>query len=424
MKKLKAKLSKQLLFLIGIIFAIVFISLGIVLPKILLSVAEESMYTYLREPLKFIETDVDNDLLNTEVAYIYLVDDKVVMYDNFKSLKGINDPSKILKKLNKSHGKFIYNHEIYYYYKIKNKNITKIAVSDNTYINKTRGEILSAIFPIVLGTCFLIGLILILWISIIVSKIQQLKNKIDNIDNLDYTHTIDFTTDDEIKSLAIAIEDMRVSLVNQEQYRNRMYQNISHDFKTPLTVIKSYVEAVEDGVEDEQTALKIIKEQSKKLEQKVHSLLYLNKLDYLKEVKEIEVEQVDMKSILNKEIEKFKFHRKDINFIVEVDKKSKYYGTYEHWETILDNLLSNFMRYAEKTIKITAKQNKLTLYNDGENIDDDFLSGIFSPFRKGMKGEFGLGLSIVKKTLNLMGYDIIVKNEKKGVSFTMQRGTH
>ena len=100
MKKLKAKLSKQLLFLIGIIFAIVFISLGIVLPKILLSVAEESMYTYLREPLKFIETDVDNDLLNTEVAYIYLVDDKVVMYDNFKSLKGINDPSKILKKLN------------------------------------------------------------------------------------------------------------------------------------------------------------------------------------------------------------------------------------------------------------------------------------------------------------------------------------
>ena len=127
MKKLKTKLSKQLLFLIGIIFAIVFISLGIVLPKILLSVAEESMYTYLREPLKFIETDVDNDLLNTEVAYIYLVDDKVVMYDNFKSLKGINDPSKILKKLNKSHGKFIYNHEIYYYYKIKNKNITKIA---------------------------------------------------------------------------------------------------------------------------------------------------------------------------------------------------------------------------------------------------------------------------------------------------------
>ena len=41
----------------------------------------------------------------------------------------------------------------------------------------------------------------------------------------------------------------------------------------------------------------------------------------------------------------------------------------------------------------------------------------FTPFRKGIKGEFGLGLSIVKKTLLLMDYDITIKNEKKGVSF-------
>ena len=45
---------------------------------------------------------------------------------------------------------------------------------------------------------------------------------------------------------------------------------------------------------------------------------------------------------------------KDINFIVDIDKKSKYYGTYEHWETILDNLLGNFMRYAKTTIKIIS----------------------------------------------------------------------
>ena len=110
--------------------------------------------------------------------------------------------------------------------------------------------------------------------------------------------------DDEIKSLGLAIEDMRLSLINQEEYRNQMYQNISHDFKTPLTVIKSYIEAVEDGVEDEATALNVIKEQTSKLEQKVHSLLYLNKLDYLKTSKNINIEQVDMKKILEDEIEK------------------------------------------------------------------------------------------------------------------------
>ena len=96
----------------------------------------------------------------------------------------------------------------------------------------------------------------------------------------------------------------------------------------------------------------------------------------------------------------------------------------EHWETILDNLLQNFMRYAKTTIKITAKQNKLILYNDGENIDEDFLAGIFTPFRKGIKGEFGLGLSIVKKTLNMIGYDIVIKNDKKGVSFIITKGVH
>ena len=99
----------------------------------------------------------------------------------------------------------------------------------------------------------------------------------------------------------------------------------------------------------------------------------------------------------------------------------KYYGTEEHWETILDNILSNFCRYAKTTIKITAKQNKLILYNDGENIADDLLEGIFTPFRKGIKGEFGLGLSIVKKTLNLIGYDIVIKNQKKGVVFIITK---
>lgn len=424
MKYMKNKLSKQLIFLIGIIFVIVFISLGIVLPKLLINVSENSMYTYLSEPLKVIESDIDNKLLNTKVAYLYIVDDQIVMNDNFDTLKGFIDPNKILNKIKKDYGKFTYHHQLYYYYKIQNKNITKIAISDDSYINKVRGEILSAIFPIVLLTCILIGLILVIWISVIVKKITKLKNKIDNIDNPDYHHKVDFQTDDEIKSLALAIEDMRLSLINQEKLRNRMYQNISHDFKTPLTVIKSYIEAVEDKVEDEKTALKVINEQTEKLDQKVHSLLYLNKLDYLKDSKDVTIVPVDMKKIIDQEVEKFKFHRKDIDFVVEVPQKVKFYGTEEHWETILDNILGNFMRYAKTKIKITIKQNKLILYNDGENIDEDFLDSIFTPFRKGIKGEFGLGLSIVKKTLNMIGYDIVVKNDKKGVSFIITKGVH
>ena len=149
-----------------------------------------------------------------------------------------------------------------------------------------------------------------------------------------------------------------------------------------------------------------------------------NKLDYLKNTQIDKKELVDMEKVINQEVEKFKFLRKDITFEVNIDKKSKYYGSFENWETIFDNLLSNFMRYTKKKIKITTKQNKIVLYNDGDKIDKDLLEGIFTPFRKGIKGEFGLGLSIVKKTLNLMGYNITIKNERVGVSFIITKGTN
>lgn len=422
MKLSNIKLSKQLLIIIGIAFALLFTSLGVVLPKVLIPVAEANLYNYLSEPLKLMDGEIDKKLYNTEVAYVYVVNSKEILTsDNLNDIIKVKNLGSLLDKITDTYGKFDYNHRTYYYYTITNDELIKIAISNDNYINRTKADILGTIFPIVLITFLMIGLILGVWSLIIVLKIEKLKLKIDNIDNLEFDHSVDMESDDELKSLALAIEDMRISLINQEKYRNQMYQNISHDFKTPLTVIKSYVEAVEDNVEDERTALQVIKQQTAKLEQKVHSLLYLNKLDYLKDSKVHSLELIDMVSILNSEVEKFKFHNKDINFIVDIDKKSKYYGTYEHWETILDNLLGNFMRYAKTTIKITAKQNKLILYNDGDNIDKDLLEGIFTPFRKGIKGEFGLGLSIVKKTLNIMDYDITIRNEKKGVSFIITK---
>ena len=418
------KLSKQLVWLVGFIFVILFIILGLVLPKMLIPVAENNIYNYLREPLQLVNANVDYKLLDTEIAYIYVVGDSVLTTKNLQDELGIDNVSSLMKKITNEYGKLNYKHKYYYYYAIENERVKKIAITNDSYINKTKTEILGSIFPVVLGTCLLIGLILVAWSTIIVKKIEKLKDKVDNIDNPDYNHKLDFEVDDEIKSLGLAIEDMRLSLINQEEYRNQMYQNISHDFKTPLTVIKSYIEAVEDGVEDEATALNVIKEQTSKLEQKVHSLLYLNKLDYLKDSKNIELVPVDMEKIIKTEVEKFKFYRKELNFIVEYDKKSQFVGTVENWETILDNLLGNFIRYATTTIKITAKQNKLILYNDGDNISNDYLEGIFTPFRKGIKGQFGLGLSIVKKTLNIMNYDITINNEKKGVSFIITKRTH
>ena len=417
------KLSHQLLILIIVVFLAFFLTLGIILPQVIIPSAESNIYSYLREPLEFVQSDINEDLVTTEIAYLYEIGNTVAYSDNIHDIIDFKDVNDIMDAFTDNYGKFIYKNQIYYYYTLHNDDVTKIALTNDTYIEKTKQDILDAVFPVVIIAFLIIALILILWGSLIVRKIEKLKNKIDNIDNDNYDHTLTFQLDDEMRSLEMAIEDMRISLKDQEEYRNQMYQNISHDFKTPLTVIKSYIEAYNDKIEDANTVIDVISEQTDKLELKVHSLLYLNKLDYLKENKNVEYELVDIKKIIDTAIKEFKFRRTDVKFVVSYDKNSKFYGTYDYFETVIDNLLANFMRYADSTIKILVKNNRLTLYNDGPNIDDDLLEGIFTPFRKGIKGEFGLGLSIVKKTLLLMNYDIKVKNEKKGVSFVIFKKT-
>ena len=422
MKYIRSKLSRQLLCIIVIIFCLVFISLGVLLPRALLPFFENNLYNYLRQPLSLMQDEIPNRQLGTEIGYLYLYGRNTIVSSNLYDIIPSDSINEIVARMTDKFGKFKYNEQTYYYYKLESGSVTKISLTNDTYINQTKEQVLYTILPIVFITFLIVALILIFWSGVIVRKIEKLKNKIDHIDDDNFDHSVDkIKIDDEIKSLALAIEDMRISLKNQEEYRNQMYQNISHDFKTPLTVIKSYIEAVHDGVESEEKALQIIDEQANKLEQKVHSLLYLNKLDYIKDYKNITLKQVDISSLINASIEKFKFHRKDIKFTLNVDKNAKVYGTEDLWETIIDNMLGNFMRYVEHEIKITVKPNKIVFYNDGPKIDEDLLEVSFVPFRKGMKGEFGLGLSIIKKTLNLMGYDVAIKNLKKGVSFIITK---
>jgi len=248
MKKQKKSLVKQLIIIILLVFSISFILLGIVLPKTLIPLAEDNIYRYLSEPLKFINSDFNSELESSEVAYLYVFNNKIAVSDNLDDLIDANNPIILLNYFRNNYGKFSYKHCTYYYYMVESDGNTKIALTNDSYILKTKADILKQILPIVLGTIFVISLVLLVWSYSIIYKIERLKMKVDNIDNSDYNHKINFKTDDEIKSLEYAIEDMRISLKNQEEYRNTMYQNISHDFKTPLTVIKSYIEAVHDDV--------------------------------------------------------------------------------------------------------------------------------------------------------------------------------
>ncbi len=422
MKYVKSKLSRQLLLVVSIALTIILISLGIVLPQTLYPIYESNLYEYLKQPLELVNEKVEDNPISNEIGYLYIYNDIISVSDNMSSIINIDDVYTLTKYFTSKYGKFFYKNKTYYYYTDYNNSVKRVALTDDSYIKEAKEQFIHNIFPIVFITLFVVSLLLIIWGSSLVRRIERLKEKIDHIEDDKFDHKIIDSSNDEIHSLELAIEDMRISLKNQEEYRNQMYQNISHDFKTPLTVIKSYVEAVEDQVEDINTALPIIKDQTIKLENKVHSLLYLNKLDYIKDMNLVSLEKVDIQKIIDDSVLKFKYRNKNIEFKVSYTNTSTFYGTNDSWETIIDNLLNNAVRYAVNEIKITVKKNQITVYNDGPNIDKDLIDGIFSPFRKGIKGEFGLGLSIVKKTLRMMGYDITVKNHsKKGVSFIINK---
>lgn len=421
MKYIENRLGRQLILILVIIFDIVLVTVGFILPNLLTPMYESTIYNALKNPLDMISSDLEGRNISNEIAYLYIENDTVYASRNYEKIVNI-DKKEVLSMLDKEYGTFDYDEKPYYYYLSKHDDVIKVAIANKSYFNKIRGSFMVSVISLFLLAFLLIALIVFVWSSIVVKKIEKLKAKIDNIDNDDFDHKINFRTDDEIKSLALSIEDMRMNLKMQEEYKNNMYQNISHDFKTPLTVIKSYVEAVEDGVEDEKDALKVIKEQTEKLEKKVYSLLYLNKLDYLKDRNVDKKSLIDISEVINASVEKFKYQRKDVTIRTSID-DSKFNGTFELWETIIDNILNNFIRYAKKEIKITVKNNKLTLFNDGPAIDENLVNDIFNPFKKGIKGQFGLGLSIVKKTLNLLNYDISIENSKKGVSFIIKKGT-
>ena len=413
MKYIENRLGRQLILILVIIFDIVLVTVGFILPNLLTPMYESTIYNALKNPLDMISSDLEGRNISNEIAYLYIENDTVYASRNYEKIVNI-DKKEVLSMLDKEYGTFDYDEKPYYYYLSKHDDVIKVAIANKSYFNKIRGSFMVSVISLFLLAFLLIALIVFVWSSIVVKKIEKLKAKIDNIDNDNFDHKINFRTDDEIKSLALSIEAMRMNLKMQEEYKNNMYQNISHDFKTPLTVIKSYVEAVEDGVEDEKDALKVIKEQTEKLEKKVYSLLYLNKLDYLKDRNVDKKSLIDISEVINASVEKFKYQRKDVTIRTSID-DSKFNGTFELWETIIDNILNNFIRYAKKEIKITVKNNKLTLFNDGPAIDKNLVNDIFNPFKKGIKGQFGLGLSIVKKTLNLLNYDISIENSKKGV---------
>ncbi len=422
--KNRISLSNQLTLISFIVFIILVVSITIFLPNAMSPYLEEVVYNFLDQPLKYINSNnISEKHFSENIAYIQVDNSgNIIVSSNIDDIVTNADYEDILNNIDNKNGTFKINNKQYYYVRNINIDNIKITITNDKFVNKIKSRLFVSLLPVIIITFLLILISLLIWCNFVVRKIYLLIKRVNNINNDNYDNIPRIKVDDELKVLESTIDDTRLMLLEQDNYKNEMYQNISHDFKTPIAVIKSYIEASNDGVISKEEANNVITEQINKLDNKVKSLLQLNKIEYLKENYNGDKDAtVDIVNIINACVDKFKLENKNIKWTLTIKKKNLIYrGTYDMWESIIDNLLTNFMRYAKNAISIEASNKRIVLFNDGEAIDESIMNDIFSPYKKGMKGQFGLGLSIVKKTCELLNYSIHVNNVRGGVKFIIE----
>lgn len=427
MKNLKLSLTKQLIIIITLLFLIITVSLIIILPKSLEPFFEQTVYSYLENPLKVFDGTQNKNRKYENIAYIQYVNDEIYISSNYKEILKIKDYKKILDYIDisgtrNSRGKFTYKNKDYYYFVYNKSYNIKIAITTDNYIKNLRNNVFAIIIPILVITFLIILILLLLWSDLLVVKIGNLKQKILNMTDPNFKiQKNKFEFDDELKLLDKTIDNMKEIILENEKFRREMYQNISHDFKTPITVVKSYAESYYDGIKNADEVIKVTEEQMNKLENKVKTLLEFNKIIYLQNSYKND-KTIDVLPIVKSEIEKYKIINKNLNYeLIHNKKKYIFNGSEDMWESVIDNILSNAIRYAKEKIVITLKEDRISFYNDGEKIKPALLKDLFLPYKKGFKGENGLGLSIVKENCDLMKYNISVKNKKIGVEFIISK---
>lgn len=418
-------LTSQLIIITIVSLAISALSLLVFIPSILKPFYEENMYNYLRQPANYIQNN--DKKIDKNMTYIIITNSGAKLTSsNYTEMFGNTSIDTVIKMSSKTEGSFRLNLKTYYYVWGGNEKNSTLVITNNSQIKAQEEELLSIIFPTMLITTIITTMLLFMWSKYILNKIKILNRqassmtKFENDDNI--CNEPYFVIDDELNSLSNTMTKTKETLKQKEEYKNLMFQNMSHELKTPISVIKSYVEAVKDKMVTEKESIKVISEEIETLSKQVNMLLQISKIDYMKDEKELN--KVDVIKIIKDSVDVHIKIKKDLNFninkIGDVD-KIEYFGLEELYKTVFDNILGNFIRYAKKEVNINISNEFIQFINDGENIDKGIINNIFLPYVKGKGGESGLGLSIVKRIIEAFGYTVRAENLQNGVMFEIRK---
>ncbi|WP_296876025.1 HAMP domain-containing sensor histidine kinase [Thomasclavelia sp.] len=307
-----------------------------------------------------------------------------------------------------------------YYLITKYENIYYISLVYSDYSSDLVSAFQQQVINIMYLALAIVAIVVFVWVSTLIKPLRQITKYIENIRN-DKESELKIERGDEIGIVSSSLVTMKEELDKQNKIKEEMIHNISHDLKTPIALIKSYSQSVKDDVYpygDKNSSMDVIIENAERLDNKVRSLLYLNRLDFISG-ENIDSE-VDMKELIDHIVLQLQGMHPEIK--IESDLAFvTFKGDEECWRICVENIIENAFRYVKSRIKIELKANYLEIYNDGEPIDSDDIDALFQPYEKGTKGQFGLGLSIVYKTCTMYGFKVKAINHDVGVSFIISK---
>lgn len=269
----------------------------------------------------------------------------------------------------------------------------------------------------------LIIIFLIYYIIGINISIKEIEDNLDIILNNDTNKLITISTNNKrLNKLAAnlntnlrKIRKLEISYKNGNKELQESITNISHDLRTPLTAIKGYI----DLIKKEKSKKKIV-EYLKIIENKSEDLVILTEqlYDYSKSLDlkdKLKKEKVCINDILEDTILSYYalIKKKNLSPEINITTKRIYRKIDKNMAIrILENIISNTIKYTDEDIKITLLDNgKIIIKNKSHALDNTTVNKMFDRYYTIESGSntSGIGLSIAKQLVNINGGKITAK---------------
>lgn len=271
----------------------------------------------------------------------------------------------------------------------------------------------------------------------ITNTIKDLELATDQVSKGNFKIQIPLTTDENINSFILNFNKMVRELNSMETLKEDFISNVSHEFKTPLSVIQSYSKALRDPNLDDATRKQyeeVLDNNIKKLTNLTSNILSLSRLEHQEIVldkKEYLLDEQIRQTILDLEPE---WSKKNIDLKLNLH-KTKYYGSENLINQVWQNIINNAIKFSNTDGKISISISKqesdiiVTISDNGIGMSEDTINKIFDKFYQGDKSHSmegnGLGLALVKRILNICNGEISVSSkENEGSTFVVTLHTN